>query len=441
LCISILGICESAESQRVERKKLAQNSICLIFNQTRVAITDFDPIATARRTDYPRHMTYAALIVAAGRGSRVGGAIPKQWRRLGDDPACPRVIDHTISAFQGRVDTIVVVHHADDLEFTKSLQNVVLVTGGTDRSASVKAGLEALVGTGVTRVLIHDAARALVPQQVITDVISALDSTAGAAPALSVTDALWRGNAQVDGTEDRTGLWRAQTPQGFTFQSILTAHRAFHGTAADDVEVARAAGIDVAITQGAEDNFKITHRTDFARAEAVLAARSKLQKDTGPMDIRLGNGYDVHRFGTGDHVWLCGIKVPHTRCLQGHSDADVGMHALTDAIYGALAAGDIGRHFPPSDMQWKGAASHIFLRHAIDLARARGFEMSNCDVTLVCEQPKIGPHAGAMRASLADIMSVDLDRISVKATTSERLGFTGREEGIASVATATLIKR
>lgn len=404
-------------------------------------IKDFDPIATARRTDYPTFMTYAALIVAAGRGTRVGGAIPKQWRHLGDDPALPRVIDHTISAFRNLVDTIVVVHHADDLEFTKSLQNVVLVTGGSDRSASVMAGLEALVGTETTRVLIHDAARALVPQQVIADVIAALDSNAGAAPALSVTDALWRGNIQVDGTEDRTGLWRAQTPQGFEFQSILKAHRAHTGAAADDVEVARAAGIDVVITQGAEDNFKITHSTDFARAETVLAQRHTTQKDTETMDIRLGNGYDVHRFGAGDHVWLCGVKVPHTRCLQGHSDADVGMHALTDAIYGALAEGDIGRHFPPSDMQWKGAASHIFLRHAIELARSRGFEMSNCDVTLVCEQPKIGPHAGAMRAALADIMTVDLDRISVKATTSERLGFTGREEGIASVATATLIKR
>lgn len=386
-------------------------------------------------------MTVTALIVAAGRGTRAGGDIPKQWRPLGADKTCPRVIDHTIAAFRPLVDQIVVVHHAQDTALVQNLTDITAVVGGATRSASVQAGLEAIAGTGVTQVLIHDAARALVPQNVIQNVLDALQTQAAAAPALPVTDALWRGNTQVDGTQDRTGLWRAQTPQGFDFETILNAHKAHDGAAADDVEVARAAGIPVSITLGDERNFKITHPEDFARAEEVLAQRKRQHKDTSPMDIRLGNGYDVHRFGAGDHVWLCGIKVPHNRCLQGHSDADVGMHALTDAIYGALAEGDIGRHFPPSDMQWKGAASHIFLRHAIDLARSRGFEMSNCDVTLVCEQPKIGPHAQAMRAALADIMSVELDRISVKATTSERLGFTGREEGIASVATATLIKR
>lgn len=386
-------------------------------------------------------MTVTALIVAAGRGTRAGGDIPKQWRPLGADKTCPRVIDHTIAAFRTFVDQIVVVHHAQDTALVQNLADVTAVVGDATRSASVQAGLEAIAGTGVTQVLIHDAARALVPQNVIQNVLDALQTQAAAAPALPVTDALWRGNTQVDGTQDRTGLWRAQTPQGFDFETILNAHKAYDDAAADDVEVARAAGVPVSITLGDEDNFKITHPEDFARAEEVLALRKRQNKDISPMDIRLGNGYDVHRFGEGDHVWLCGIKVPHNRCLQGHSDADVGMHALTDAIYGALAEGDIGRHFPPSDMQWKGAESHIFLRHAIDLARSRGFEISNCDVTLVCEQPKIGPHAEAMRAALADIMSVDLDRISVKATTSERLGFTGREEGIASVATATLIKR
>ena len=386
-------------------------------------------------------MTTAALIVAAGRGTRAGGDIPKQWRPLGADIACPRVIDHTIAVFRPLVDDIVVVHHVDDTELAHNLCGITPVLGGTTRSTSVKAGLEALAGTGVTKVLIHDAARALVPQHVIRGVLTALETHDGAAPALQVTDALWRGDSHVDDAQDRTGLWRAQTPQGFDFKSILDAHHAFKGDAADDVEIARMAGIPVVITQGDEANFKITHTEDFARAEQVLASRRRQAKDPHHMDIRLGNGYDVHRFGVGDHVWLCGIKVPHNRCLQGHSDADVGMHALTDAIYGALAEGDIGRHFPPSDMQWKGAASDIFLRHAIDLARARGFEMSNCDVTLVCEQPKIGPHADAMRRCLADIMSVEISRISVKATTSERLGFTGREEGIASVATATLIKR
>jgi 2-C-methyl-D-erythritol 4-phosphate cytidylyltransferase/2-C-methyl-D-erythritol 2,4-cyclodiphosphate synthase len=386
-------------------------------------------------------MTVTALIVAAGRGTRAGGDIPKQWRPLGGDKTCPRVIDHTIAAFRPLADQIVVVHHKDDADLIQTLTGITPVVGGATRSASVKAGLIAIKGTGVTNVLIHDAARALVPHSVIHGVLTALETGLAAAPALQVTDALWRGDTTVDGPQDRTKLWRAQTPQGFDFDTILQAHLANDTEAADDVEVARAAGISVAITQGDETNFKITHPNDFARAEDVLVARLRQDKDRPQMDIRLGNGYDVHRFGAGDHVWLCGIKVPHNRCLQGHSDADVGMHALTDAIYGALAEGDIGRHFPPSDMQWKGAASHIFLRHAIELARSRGYEMANCDVTLVCEQPKIGPHADAMRAALADIMSVELGRISVKATTSERLGFTGREEGIASLATATLIKR
>ncbi|RPE71393.1 2-C-methyl-D-erythritol 2,4-cyclodiphosphate synthase [Pacificibacter maritimus] len=385
-------------------------------------------------------MKTAALIVAAGRGTRAGGDTPKQWRKLGQDPSCPRVIDHTIRAFRGSVDVIYIVHHVEDTDLIASLQDVTPVLGGATRSQSVQAGLEAMQHSGVTHVLIHDAARALVPHKTIAAVKSILQTNPACAPALPVTDALWRGDTHVDGTEDRTGLWRAQTPQGFDFNLILQAHRAFSGTAADDVEVARAAGHSVTITMGDERNFKITHAQDFDRAEAALRAAIPPDKDKTQMDIRLGNGYDVHRFGAGDHVWLCGVKVPHTKTLQGHSDADVGMHALTDAIYGALAEGDIGRHFPPSDMQWKGAASHIFLRHAIDLARKKGFNLANCDVTLICEQPKIGPHADAMRAALADIMSVDLDRISVKATTSERLGFTGREEGIASIATATLIK-
>jgi len=199
------------------------------------------------------------------------------------------------------------------------------------------------------------------------------------------------------------------------------------------VEVARAAGLPVTIVTGSEDNLKLTYPADFARAEALLKGRA--------MDIRLGNGYDVHAFTDGDHCWLCGVKVPHSKGLLGHSDADVGMHALTDAIYGALAEGDIGRHFPPSDPQWKGAASEIFLRHAVELAATRGFRISNCDVTLVCERPKIGPHAGAMQAALAAIMGLEPGRISVKATTSERLGFTGREEGIAAIATACLVTK
>jgi 2-C-methyl-D-erythritol 4-phosphate cytidylyltransferase/2-C-methyl-D-erythritol 2,4-cyclodiphosphate synthase len=310
---------------------------------------------------------------------------------------------------------------------------VPLVEGGATRDASVLAGLRALEGTGVEAVLIHDGARPLVSGRLIERLIATLDERDGAAPALPVTDALWRGaSGLVAGTVDREGLYRAQTPQAFRFAPILAAHLAHPGGAADDVEVARAAGLDVRIVEGEETNLKLTYPGDFARAEAILQGR--------PMDVRLGNGYDVHAFCEGDHVWLCGVKVPHAKALLGHSDADVGMHALTDAIYGALAEGDIGRHFPPSDPQWKGAESRIFLAHAIGLARSRGYDLGNCDVTLVCERPKIGPHANAMQSELARIMGVEESRVSVKATTSERLGFTGREEGIAALATAVLVK-
>jgi 2-C-methyl-D-erythritol 4-phosphate cytidylyltransferase/2-C-methyl-D-erythritol 2,4-cyclodiphosphate synthase len=375
-------------------------------------------------------MTTAAVIVAAGRGSRAGGETPKQWQMLAGRP----VLAHTLDAFRGRVGRLVVVIHPDDRPRAEAVAgDALLVTGGASRDASVRNALEALAGSGVTHVLIHDGARPLVPGAVIGRVLAALEGHEGAAPALPVTDALWRGDGGlVVGTQDRTGLWRAQTPQGFHFDAILAAHRAHPGGAADDVEVARAAGIDVAIVEGDETNLKVTFPGDFARAEAILKGRG--------MDVRLGNGYDVHAFTEGDHVWLCGVKVPHGKALLGHSDADVGMHALTDAIYGALAEGDIGRHFPPSDPQWKGAESHIFLRHAAGLMRARGYELGNCDVTLVCERPKIGPHAAAMQAVLADIMGVDAGRVSVKATTSERLGFTGREEGIAALATACLVR-
>jgi 2-C-methyl-D-erythritol 4-phosphate cytidylyltransferase/2-C-methyl-D-erythritol 2,4-cyclodiphosphate synthase len=234
----------------------------------------------------------------------------------------------------------------------------------------------------------------------------------------------------VTGTQDRTGLWRAQTPQGFRFSAILNAHRNHPAPAADDVEIARRAGLSVAIVPGDEDNLKITREEDFARARRLMGER---------MDIRLGNGFDVHAFTEGDHVWLCGVKIPHARALSGHSDADVGMHAITDAIYGALAEGDIGVHFPPSDPQWKGAASRIFLGHAVGLAKKKGYRVTGCDCTLICEEPKIAPHAAEMRAALATIMGLPTDRISVKATTSERLGFTGRGEGIAAIATATLV--
>ena len=371
----------------------------------------------------------AIIIVAAGRGSRVGGAVPKQWRDLGGLP----VLARTLAAFAGPWRVLLVLASEDmarGLELTGG--RVTLVVGGDSRDVSVRNALEALDGSGVARVLIHDGARPFVSAALIRRVLAALDRHDGAAPALPVTDALWRGVAgRVASVQPRGGLLRAQTPQGFRYAAILAAHRAHAGTAADDVEVALAAGLDVAVVAGEQDNIKITWSEAFVRGERSLGAA---------MDVRIGNGYDVHAFCPGDHVVLCGVKVPHRRGLLGHSDADVGMHALTDAIYGALAAGDIGRHFPPSDPAWKGAASEIFLAHAGGLAAEQGYRVSNADVTLVCENPKIGPHAQAMAVELARILGVAADRISVKATTSERLGFTGREEGIAAMATATLVK-
>ncbi len=374
--------------------------------------------------------TTAVIIVAAGRGTRAGEGPPKQWRDLSGH----RVIDRTITAFRGYpgIDRIVVVAHKDDLHLL-DCDGVSVVSGGATRGASVRAGLEALAADPPTRVLIHDAARPLVSAAVIRAVMSALDTHAAAAPGLQLTDALWRGrDGIVSGTENRDGLFRAQTPQGFDYQAIVTAYAQDRGDAADDVAVARAAGMKVAITPGDPANMKITTAADFVRAAMLLG---------DDMDVRTGNGFDVHRFGPGDHVWLCGVRVPHDRTLQGHSDADVGMHAVTDAIYGALGQSDIGQHFPPSDPQWKGAASHIFLTHACDLAREAGYAITHADCTLICEYPKVGPHAPAMKAEMARIMGVDADRISVKATTSEKLGFTGRGEGIAAIATATLVKR
>ncbi len=370
-------------------------------------------------------MTTAAIIVAAGRGQRAGGDIPKQWQMLAGRP----VADHALTAFAGMQRVLVI--HPEDRARADGL-GVELVMGGATRTASVRAALEALAGRGIAHVLIHDAARPLVPAAVIDRVLAALAQYPGAAPALPVSDALWTGEGGlVTGTRDRDGLYRAQTPQGFHFDAILAAYRAFAGEAADDVAVARAFGLNVAIVAGDEANLKLTYPGDFARAVAILKGH--------PMDVRIGNGFDVHAFCPGDHVWLCGVRVPHSKGLFGHSDADVAMHALTDAIYGALAEGDIGQHFPPSDPEWKGVASRIFLADAAGRIAARGLRLANADVTLICERPRIGPHATAMREVLAAILAVDPDRISVKATTSERLGFTGREEGIAAMATATLV--
>lgn len=372
--------------------------------------------------------TTAALLVAAGRGTRMGGEMAKQWLPLAGQP----VAAHAAAAFRAAgIGRLLLVIRPEDALRAEAL-GLPWVAGGESRTASVRAGLAALAADPPAAVLIHDAARPCVTPALIARVLEGLAQAPGAAPALAVVDALWRGaEGRVQGTQDREGLWRAQTPQGFRFADLAAAHAAHPGEAADDVAVARAAGLAVAIVPGDEDNLKLTWPDDLVRAEAILKGRA--------MDIRCGNGFDVHAFGPGDRVWLCGVEIPYSRGLVGHSDADVGMHALTDAIYGALAEGDIGRHFPPSDPQWKGAASHIFLRHATELARARGFRLTHADVTLICERPRIGPHAGAMQAALAEVLGIEAGRVSVKATTSERLGFTGREEGIAALASATLV--
>ena len=376
-------------------------------------------------------MRVAAVIVAAGRGTRVGGPVPKQWRDLAGQSVAARAMQ--VFADHPAIGPKVLVLHPVDRDglLRPPHSGWLAVAGGTTRSASVLAGLKAIEGQADI-VLIHDAARPLVLTALIDRVLAALQTARAAAPAVAVTDALWHGaNGRVTGTQDRAGLFRAQTPQGFWLDDILAAHRAHPGDAADDVAIARAAGIEVVIVPGDEDNLKITLEADFARALRLMNKQ---------MDIRVGNGFDVHRFEPGDHVWLCGVKVPFTQGLNGHSDADVGMHAVTDAIYGALAMGDIGQHFPPSDPQWKGAASHIFLTHAVDLARTQGFTLTHVDCTLICEAPKIAPHAAAMRAEMARILGIDPTCVSVKATTSEQLGFTGRGEGIAAMATATLVK-
>ncbi|SEM16188.1 2-C-methyl-D-erythritol 2,4-cyclodiphosphate synthase [Roseovarius azorensis] len=381
-------------------------------------------------------MTTAALIVAAGRGTRAGGDTPKQWQPL----VGRRVIDWTLDAFLvvPEIDRIVVVLHPDDAAHFAPPPRVEVTIGGATRTASVRGGLEYLAqcpDSAPAHVLIHDVARCCIKPSHVVSILRALEGadTPAVAPAVAVTDALWVGAAdRVSGAQDRSGLFRAQTPQGFDFAAILAAHRAHPGAAADDVEVARAAGLGVTIVEGDDDNLKITYPADFARAGRILGHH---------MDTRIGFGFDVHRFGPGNHCMLCGVAVPHNRGLQGHSDADVGMHALTDAIYGAMAMGDIGRHFPPTDPQWKGARSHVFLRHAVNLALTNAFTINNVDITLICEHPKITPHAPAMQSALSAVTGVAPNRISVKATTSERLGFTGREEGIAAQAVVLLVKK
>jgi len=382
-------------------------------------------------------MDIAAVIVAAGRGLRAGGPVAKQWQTLAGRP----VLAHALAAFASHpaVARTVVVIAAEDCERARALlpAGPLVVAGGATRAASVRAALEVLAAAArpPDAVLVHDGARPLVGAALIARVAAALRDAPAAAPAVAVTDALWQGaGGRVTGTLAREGLFRAQTPQGFRFAPILAAHRTHAGPADDDVAVARAAGLDVAIVEGEEDNLKITGPGDLARAAAILVARGE-----GAMEVRTGTGFDVHRFGPGDSVTLCGVAIPFAKGLEGHSDADAGLHALADAIYGALAEGDIGHHFPPTDPAWKGAASSRFLAHAGGLARARGFRIANVDVTLLCERPRIAPHAAAMRAAIAAALGIEVGRVGLKATTTEGLGFTGREEGIAAMAAATLV--
>lgn len=376
-----------------------------------------------------------ALIVAAGRGLRAGGGMPKQYRPLAGKPLLRR----TIEAFLDHpgIDSVCCVIHPDDAApYADATQGLVMPPpsfGGETRQDSVRNGLEGMTAVTPARVLIHDAARPFVSARLIGAVAAALDSHAAAIPGVAVADTVKRvAGGLVEETIPRTALVRVQTPQGFRFGDILRAHRTAAGAAlTDDAAVAEAAGIPVHVVPGDEDNIKVTEPDDFIRAERRLA---------GFRTIRVGSGFDVHAFAPGDHVMLCGVAVPHEFGLLGHSDADVGLHALTDAILGAIADGDIGSHFPPSDPRWRGADSARFLRHAAELAAAVGGRIEHIDITLICERPKVGPHAERMRALLAEDLAVEIGAISIKATTTEKLGFTGRGEGIAAMAVVVLMR-
>ena len=380
----------------------------------------------------------AAILVAAGRGLRAGAGGPKQYRSIGGQT----VIYRAMAPFSNhpQVSHVQPVLHLDDVAMFSAavtgLRHEQPAEGGATRQASVRAGLEALSSHAPDIVLIHDAARPFVSGDVISRAIEAAEFTGAAIPVVAVTDTvkLVDASGNIEATPERARLRIAQTPQAFRFDVILQAHRraAREGRAdfTDDAALAEWAGLTVATFEGDVANMKMTTPEDFVREEARLASQLG--------DIRTGTGYDVHAFGAGDHVMICGVKVPHTRGFLAHSDGDVGLHALVDAILGALADGDIGSHFPPSDPQWKGASSDRFLKYAVDRVTGRGGRIANLEVTLICERPKIGPLRDTMRARIAEISGVDMSRVAVKATTSERLGFTGREEGIAATASATI---
>jgi 2-C-methyl-D-erythritol 4-phosphate cytidylyltransferase/2-C-methyl-D-erythritol 2,4-cyclodiphosphate synthase len=380
----------------------------------------------------------AALIVAAGRGLRAGAGGPKQYRTIGGRT----VIMRAMEPFCGHPQVFAVqpvVNPDDTAIFAQAVGGMHYqppAAGGATRQASVHAGLEALASQSPDVVLIHDAARPFVTAALISRAIAAADPTGAAVPAIPVTDTikLIGATGHVEATPERARLRIAQTPQAFRFDVILDAHRRAardgRGDFTDDAALAEWAGLTVATFEGDPANMKLTTPEDFVREEARLGATLG--------DIRMGTGYDVHAFGDGDHLMICGLKVPHSRGFLAHSDGDVGLHALVDAILGALADGDIGSHFPPSDPQWKGAASDKFLTYAVDRVIARGGRVAHLEVTLICERPKIGPHREAMRARIAEIAGLEVSRVAVKATTSEQLGFTGREEGIAATASATI---
>jgi 2-C-methyl-D-erythritol 4-phosphate cytidylyltransferase/2-C-methyl-D-erythritol 2,4-cyclodiphosphate synthase len=380
----------------------------------------------------------AAIIVAAGRGLRAGSGGPKQYRSIGGRTVISRALE-PFCRHAGIFAIQPVLNPDDAAMFEAAVGDMhyrTPVGGGATRQASVRAGLEALAGEAPDLVLIHDAARPFVTAAVISRAIDAAQLTGAAVPAIAVADTIKLVGARghVEATPDRARLRIAQTPQSFRFDAILDAHRNAQRSGrddfTDDAALAEWAGLTVTTFEGDPANMKLTTPEDFAREEARLGAASG--------DVRIGSGYDVHAFGEGDHVMICGIRVPHSRGFLAHSDGDVGLHALVDAILGALADGDIGSHFPPSDPQWKGAASDRFLKYAVERVSARGGRIAHLDVTLICERPKVGPLRDAMRARIAEITGLDLSRVAVKATTSERLGFTGREEGIAAMASATV---
>mgnify|MGYP002777908295 CR=1 FL=1 len=369
-------------------------------------------------------MSVAAIIVAAGSGVRAGGAVPKQFARVAGRP----MLAHSHEAFARHPavgEIVVIVAPGAEDQARAVLADAVLVPGGATRRASVANGLASV---SADRVLVHDAARPFLPAAVIDRVLGALDTSLGATPALPVVDTLARGGPTLADVVSREGLWRVQTPQGFDTATLRRAHQNWTGEEpTDDAQMVRRLGEAVALVQGDPMLEKVTHPEDFAAAEARAG-----------WEWRSATGFDVHRLEAGEELWLGGVRIPHDRGLSGHSDADVALHALTDALLGTIAAGDIGTHFPPSDMQWRGAASHQFLTHAAALIAERGGEIAFVDLTLICEAPKIGPHRAAMQARIAELLGLTPDRVSIKATTTERLGFTGRGEGIAAQACATV---